>query len=117
MIRRLLATLAPFVWMGLIFFLSSRSALPGPPQFWMDFIQKKLGHIAVYGILYLSWVWCFQENNIKVHWLTPVALCFFYAGTDELHQLFTPTRSPALRDVGFDMLGVMIALLWRHKYI
>lgn len=117
MVKRLLLTIAPFVWMGLIFFLSSQPAIPGPPVFWMDFVQKKLAHIAVYGILYLLWVYSFSANKLKVHWLIPILLCFVYAGTDEFHQFFTPTRSPAMRDVGFDMIGVAIASLWHHKYI
>lgn len=117
MIRRLLFTIAPFAWMGLIFHLSANPSLPGPPAFWMDFLEKKIAHIAIYGILYLFWIQFFAVNHIKTHWLLPIFLCFVYAGSDEFHQFFTPTRSPALRDVGFDMIGVMIASLWQHKYI
>ncbi len=119
MMRRLLFTVAPFAWMGLIFYLSSQSGvgLPGPPEYWLDFVVKKFAHIAMYATLYLLWIKFFLVNNIKTHWLTPILFCFAYAGSDEFHQIFTPARSPALRDVGFDMLGVMIASLWHHKYL
>ena len=117
MMRRLLFTIAPFAWMGLIFYFSSKSGLPGPPEYWLDFIEKKLAHIAIYAILYLFWIEFFIVNKIKTHWLTPILFCFAYAGTDEFHQIFTPTRTATLRDVGFDMLGVMIASLWNHKYL
>jgi VanZ family protein len=34
-----------------------------------------------------------------------------YAGTDELHQLFKGTRTPALRDVAIDSAGVLFGVL------
>ena len=36
-----------------------------------------------------------------------VLLAALYAGSDELHQRFTPGRTASLRDVGIDVLGAI----------
>ncbi len=52
-----------------------------------------------------------------LHWLLPVAAAFLYAVSDELHQSLVPGRYATTRDIGYDMLGVMIALLRQYRYI
>ncbi len=73
----------------------------------------------VYGILYLL---VFRAVNMKrekedKNWLLPFILCFMYALLDELHQSFTPHRSPTIRDVGYDLLGTAIAFLKIYDFI
>jgi VanZ family protein len=50
-------------------------------------------------------------------WVAAGLLCLAYASLDELHQYFTPFRHPTVRDIGYDMLGVFIAFLWKYRYI
>ena len=55
--------------------------------------------------------------------LVAVAFASLYAVTDEFHQSFVPGRTPAVRDVGIDLLGALLALgllelglaLWRRR--
>jgi len=122
-LRFLSATLPPVLWAALIFVLSAQPALPGLTVSSLDFIFKKTAHMVVYAVLYLllyraTWILT-QHSALKVkHLLTwPLLLCLFYAVTDEIHQSFTPNRSPAVRDIGYDMLGTLIAFLKVHQYI
>jgi VanZ family protein len=73
----------------------------------------------VYGVLYLL---LYRGINLQrgpkeKNWSVPFVLCLCYALLDEVHQSFTPNRSPTLRDVGFDMLGSGIAFLKLYDYI
>jgi VanZ family protein len=105
--------LPPLAWMGMIFYLSAQSGLPDFKDF--DFAVKKLAHATVYGILYLllfraihsakpEW----EIGSIKVA-LGATLATIVYAISDEIHQSFVPFRTPAVRDVIIDALGVAIA--------
>lgn len=96
------------LWCALIFFLSSQSQLPGPADDFADFIVKKLSHMFVYGVLFLLVVRA-QKNTRRKTIFYSFLFVFFYACSDEFHQSFVPGRSPALRDVGFDMVGALVA--------
>lgn len=50
-------------------------------------------------------------------WKLALIITFAYALTDEFHQTFIPYRYGTLRDLGYDMLGVLVALLKLYKYI
>jgi VanZ family protein len=101
-------------WMALIFFLSSRSALPGPTGVAPNFLWHKIGHLTVYSILYFL---MYRAVNFpimkksKKNWILPMVLTVLYAATDEFHQSFVPGRTPAFHDIGYDALGASIALL------
>ena len=34
-----------------------------------------------------------------------------YAGFDEIHQTFVPTREGSIRDIGIDVIGMLVMLL------
>jgi len=108
-----------FLWGGLIFFFSSQSALPGPNTVFWDFVFKKTAHMTVYAVLY--WL-LFRAINVhrkgktKFYWI-PFIICFLYSLSDEIHQSLTPGRTPTLRDVGFDTLGMMIASLKLQNFL
>lgn len=99
------------LWMGVIFFLSSLSVLPGSQIIWWDFIIKKTAHMIVFGILFLL---IYRADNLGKnlesprYWLAFV-ITFIYACFDEWHQSFVPGRSARVYDVGFDMLGATIS--------
>jgi VanZ family protein len=111
----------PLLWSAFIFFLSSQSNLPGFPDSLAEFIFKKTSHMFVYGVLYLFVLRatkCSKNSYIsKKSWLLAFLYCFCFAISDELHQIFTPNRTPALRDIGFDMIGSSIAFLMIYQYI
>ena len=50
---------------------------------------------------------------IKENWriLLSVCLGMMYATSDEIHQSFTPGRTPKITDVYIDTLGVILGIL------
>ena len=132
------------LWCGVIFTLSSIPTLPKVGFIWWDFVMKKSAHIIEYGILYfLLWravtranfqfsifsaSWRIQSifnfkisNNTKkinkIYWLIPLFLGLLYAISDEYHQSFVIGRTSKVRDVGFDLLGMLIMLYWLKKKV
>ena len=88
---------------------------------WVVFIARKCAHVAEYAILaLLLWralrrpqrgqrrPWKWQEAGAAL------LLVAAYAVTDEFHQIFVPTRTPAVHDVIIDTLGGAAGLfaLW-----
>lgn len=111
---------APAVsWAALIFLLSHQQVLPGFTLSTADFILKKAGHIFVYAVLYLFVIEGFKKIGFKFGqiWLKALIICFLYAISDELHQTTVAGRTGALRDVGFDMVGVGLVVLRKFDYI
>lgn len=94
------------LWMCLIFYLSSRTDLPKAENFFWEFIFKKSGHLFVYFILAIIWLFTLKKDIIANAFLFSVT----YAFSDEIHQLFVPGRTGLLRDVIIDSVGVIIAI-------
>lgn len=98
------------VWCAVIFFLSSQPHLPGPADQTWDFVIKKLGHITAYAILFgLTFR---ATRNVKQSFI----FCVLYALSDEYHQSFVPGRTPMLRDVGIDIIGMCLACVFSVRY-
>lgn len=91
-------------------------AVPIFPGGW-DFLIKKGSHVLVYGLLagltlralHLSGQPLPQAAVLAV----VIAVC--YAITDEYHQSFIAGRSASIMDIGFDLLGAMLACLFLNK--
>lgn len=128
------------VWMALIFTASSdthsyerSSRLIAPLLYWLFphisagtvdrvvFIARKCAHLTEYSVFALL-LWRAIRRPQKNHprpwnWrearLT-LLLVMLYAASDEFHQVFVPTRTPALHDVMIDTLGGAAGLfaLW-----
>lgn len=99
------------LWCGFIFLLSSQTNLPGPNTAMWDFLFKKSAHMFVYGVLY--WL-LFRSVNVGKQaklFLLPFVFCMLYSVTDEFHQSLIPGRTPTVRDVGFDVLGMCVSML------
>lgn len=94
-------------WCLLIFFLSAQSKLPGPEDGVADFLFKKTAHVAVYAILYFFVFRAFLGVQMKRRFLYSFLFCFAYAISDEVHQSFVPGRTATIRDVGFDVIGMI----------
>ncbi len=88
------------------------SATPGedlPNAGEWDTLFKKGGHLLGYALLgaaYLRGLVASRRPTVS-DMGTAVLLAALYAGSDELHQRFTPGRSPSLTDVGIDVLGAI----------
>jgi VanZ family protein len=105
-------------WMAAIFIVSAMS-INGPAQFsWLDFVMKKTAHLTEYAVLYwLTWRATSNQgrNNSTRALLTALTIGVLYAMSDEWHQTLTPGREGTLRDVGFDTMGMLLALNFLRK--
>jgi VanZ family protein len=96
-------------WMALIFFLSSQSRLPSPPDPLADLIFKKGAHFTVYALLAVLFLRALPPGR-RV-WAVAWALAVLYAASDEWHQSFVPGRHPQPTDVLIDAAGATAGLL------
>lgn len=65
-------------------------------------------NLLIYGFVYKT---VFYNKSFRNKTIIPVLsmiICFLYACTDEIHQLFVPGRTGTFRDVTIDMMGVMM---------
>lgn len=77
---------------------------------------RQYAHFFLYACLGVSVSICAFTFPVScghgwVYWLFPVLICFIYACTDEIHQLFVPGRSGKLSDVGIDALGFCLTVV------
>ena len=82
----------------------------------LSFPVRKCAHITEYAVFYLTVLYGMgQWEQKRKPWLIKsFAVTFFYACTDEFHQLFVPGRAGRLTDVLIDCIGVSLitAVLW-----
>ncbi len=73
---------------------------------------RKTAHFSIYAFLGVFVVNCIltYTNTKKKALIYSAALCFFYACSDELHQLFIPGRSGEVRDVIIDFCGSLTGI-------
>lgn len=123
MIRPLLLWAPAIVFASAIFFISS---LPGASlptvAIWS---ADKVVHAAVFAVLGLLVALPLDRLKLveRKGWLIAVAalIATAYGVSDELHQRFTPGRSPDVADVVADAVGAVIgawtwvAIVYRNK--
>lgn len=113
-----LAWLMVAAWAGVIFALSATPHLRVAEAADLDFVLRKAGHMAAFGILaVLLWrALAFSAVHRATVW--SLLLTVAYAASDEFHQSFTAGRNASGVDVGIDAAGALIALLalvvWLH---
>lgn len=102
-----------FLWMAVIFYLSSLPIIQASSIDPLDFVVKKSAHIFEYAVLFALLSRALQgKDKYKKAFLVGA----LYAFTDETHQLFTPGRGGSLRDVLlFDIIGLLLAWFFLHK--
>jgi VanZ family protein len=109
--RRLIAWLPVGFWMAFIFYWSSRSALPGFSQSFLDLLLKKGAHVAVFAVLaVLAYRAARADFSVLAALLVAGLIAIGYGALDEFHQLFVAGRNAALLDVFIDAAGALLAL-------
>lgn len=107
----------PLVYMGFIWFLSSR---PSDAVFRLgtyDGLIKESLHLVEFATLYVLWVCAFLTFGPLSRRLNRFAslIAAAYGCLDELHQYFVPSRSAEFIDIVKDVLGVCVAWLIIHR--
>jgi VanZ family protein len=111
--------LPPILWAAVIFILSSQATLPSLSFSVYDFVFKKSAHVFVYGVLFvlINRSLLIKQVSSGQAWKIAMLITLLYAISDELHQSLVPGRYGTLRDIGYDMIGVTLAFLWKYRYI
>lgn len=80
---------------------------------------RKLAHFTLYFILGIFMYLSLYKNtlNSKKIFIISLILCFLYACSDELHQIFIPGRSGELRDVFIDTFGSLLSIILVSKHL
>ncbi len=102
------------LWMGLLFYLSSRSTLPVVRHSFWNTVFRKGGHALAYAtlaVLYLRGLSHAATLPRRAPRFWAWLLAALYAATDEIHQGFTPGRHATLMDWLIDSLGAGLGLL------
>ena len=82
----------------------------------IELVIRKLAHVSEYlmlGILVYNLVMVF---NLKDPFLIALLLCILYSISDEIHQLFVPSRSGMVIDVLIDTIGIYIGIFLCSKF-
>lgn len=114
--------LPPLIWMGIIFYFSSRISTKVTGKLFLDFIFFKSLHVVEYAALYFLLFRAFFSINksqfsINKKYLIPLMLSVFYAFIDEIHQTYVPTREGRIRDVFIDTVGILLMYIYiRHNF-
>lgn len=103
--------LPPLVWMGMIFYMSSQKSIAVTTNVVADFITFKTLHMVEYAFLFFLLYRAFHSLSHlpKIFYsLSALSIAMLYSITDELHQLSIPSRNGRLRDILFDLAGMLI---------
>lgn len=113
--KALIHWLPLILWMVIIFLLSSQPKIVRFEDKVTDFITGKIAHIIEYALLYILWFRTINNELTGKNWKLPLFFTVIYAISDEIHQLFIPTREGKLRDVIIDTVGALIGLWTLRK--
>jgi len=101
------------VWAAIIFYLSSQPDLKISEGL-ADLILRKIAHTAEFGVLTFL-IFRAVKNTFNASVRSSLVLSavsvILYAVSDEIHQMYVPTRHGALSDVLIDGIGIVIAML------
>lgn len=79
----------------------------------VEFFIRKGAHVFVFFLTYLFMIALVRTTNLrfKTQLLIAFLLTVAYAIMDEIHQGFTPNRTPYIGDVFLDSMGALIAVV------
>lgn len=100
------------IWMGIIFYFSSRSSSPldKVPQESIHTLGECLSHILEFGVLGMLLARAIRGSSLPSCGLS-ISLALFYSLFDELHQLFVPLRSFQVVDLVMDVIGACLGVI------
>jgi len=101
----------PVIWMGMIYYMSSQKSITITENVVTDFVTFKTLHIIEYAFLFFLLYRAFQSIKhlqMPICGLSAFFITIGYSITDELHQLSIPTRQGRVRDVLFDIVGMLV---------
>lgn len=129
-IKKIISYLLLLFWMGVIFYLSNQTgSVSGTESGHILYNILSFFHVSnidsvieiihnpirecmhafeyfVLGILVMN---VLSNNNIKNNIIIiSVSLCFIYATTDEIHQVFVPNRTFEYLDIFLDLVGSLL---------
>ncbi len=111
--------IAPLIiWSLVIFFASSQGAVTVAEEQEIDVLVHKLAHVAEYCILYIFFIIACYSTRKKypVLSLWGIVFVFIFGFFDEIHQSFTPTRSPKVSDAFVDLFGGFVGYILTRIY-
>lgn len=94
----------------LIFIQSSKPATTVSYVGWFNFFIHKLAHVVIFSLLFITSCRGFKDKKIAL------IFTILYAISDEYHQSFTVTRTPAFTDVMIDSLAAAGIFYLSEKY-
>lgn len=99
--------------MTFIFLASSRQNVSVSEIYFLDFLVLKSVHLVVYSILYILFCRALysvpnRQEPYKKILQYAVLFSLIYAATDEIHQMYVPTRTGTLRDVLIDASAILV---------
>ena len=103
--------LPPFIWMGIVFYMSSQKSITITTNVVTEFVTFKTLHMVEYAFLFFLLYRAFQSIKLmheSIYVVCAFFITIFYSISDELHQLSIPTRQGRLRDIVFDIGGMFI---------
>jgi VanZ family protein len=116
-VKRFAVYILPIVlWCVTIFVLSAQSHLPSVSVNHID----KLEHAAAYGVMGALFTRAFLGYGGKPRTALLLAIFFAsaYGATDEIHQRFTPGRSPDVLDWAADTVGAALgSFCWLFIFV
>ena len=98
-------------WAGLLFFLSSRSQLPGPEVRFLDKVEHAAAYAVLAFLLGRAWTPSLVRFPLRARTSLIVLACMLYGVSDEVHQAFVPGRSADPLDVVADTVGAALCVL------
>lgn len=80
----------------------------------LNLLLRKFAHASVYFILYilvLNLIYQIKREYKFAYCMLSILICFIYACTDEIHQLFVEGRTGLFSDVIIDTIGATISCI------
>ena len=121
---KLIYWLPVFIWLGIIFILSSipASSLPQMPTESWNFWAHRSAHAGEYSVLGVLTIraYSIQGSKMEVKAILYLSLFILLSGLlDEWHQSFVPGRHAQLIDALFDTIcgasGMLIYAQWQKR--
>lgn len=76
-------------------------------------VVRKIAHFTIYTILGILLMGIMTKTKLKIKWRVLITLGtgIIYAILDEIHQIFSPGRTPKVTDVYIDTLGILLGIV------